>query len=87
MVSEAGGISVIPEVCTVTGMVMLPEPSKAAEPEAPPDSAIVRGVTRAAALLSFLPVPPLAMGSMPVTPGVMLAEPSKDAAAAAARLV
>ena len=43
----------------------------------------VRGVTRATALLSFLPVPPLAIGSMPVTPGVMLAEPSK----AAARLV
>jgi hypothetical protein len=65
---------------------MLPEPSKEAEPVAPPDNAIVRGVTRAAALLSFLPVPPLATGSMPVTPGRGVAV-SGEAAVVAARLV
>ncbi len=63
-------------------------------PFAPPEGLAVETVFAApfhfvesAAVFVVLPVPPLATGSTPVTPGVMLAEPSKEAVDVLARFV
>ena len=63
-------------------------------PFAPPEGLPVETVFAApfhlvesAAVFVVLPVPPLTTGSTPVTPGVILAEPSKDAVDVLARFV